>query len=69
MNLVKSLPLNNLLVGVVVPIAAAWISYYLAERAISKKENSRLYKDLSFCEDLLPWSPTLLEKCRKTEKK
>ena len=27
----------------VVPIAAAWISYYLAERAISKKENSRLY--------------------------
>ena len=35
MNLVKSLPLNNLLVGVVVPIAAAWISYYLAERAIS----------------------------------
>ncbi|WP_330620984.1 IS66 family transposase [Anaerobutyricum hallii] len=26
-------------------------------------------KDLSFCEDLLPWSPTLLEKCRKTEKK
>lgn len=43
MNLVKSLPLNNLLVGVVVPIAAAWISYYLAERAISKKENSRLY--------------------------
>lgn len=30
MNLLKSLPLNNLLVGVVVPIVAAWISYYLA---------------------------------------
>ena len=43
MNLLKSLPLNNLLVGVVVPIAAAWRSYYLAERAISKKENNRLY--------------------------
>ena len=43
MNLLKSLPLNNLLVGVVVPIAAAWTSYYLAERAISKKENNRLY--------------------------
>ena len=26
-------------------------------------------KDLSFCEDLLPWSPNLPEKCRKTEKK
>ena len=34
MNLVKGLPLNNLLVGVVVPIVAAWITYYLAERAI-----------------------------------
>ena len=22
-------------------------------------------KDLSFCEDLLPWSPTLPERCRK----
>ena len=43
MNLVKCLPLNNLLVGVVVPIVAAWITYYLAERAISKKENNRLY--------------------------
>ena len=26
-------------------------------------------KDLSFCEDLLPWAPNLSEKCRKTEKK
>ena len=26
-------------------------------------------KDLSFCEDLLPWLPNLPEKCRKTEKK
>ena len=26
-------------------------------------------KDLSFCEDLLPWSPNLPGKCRKTEKK
>lgn len=26
-------------------------------------------KDLSFCEDLLPWSPNIPEKCRKTEKK
>lgn len=43
LNFIKNLPLTDLLVGVVVPIVAAWISYYLAERAIRKKENNRLY--------------------------
>lgn len=43
MNLVKGIPPKDLLAGIVVPIVAAWISYYLAERAISKKENNRLY--------------------------
>lgn len=38
-----AIPLTEILVGVVVPIMAAWISYYLAERAIRKKENNRLY--------------------------
>ena len=42
-NFIDKLPLTDILVGVVVPIMAAWISYYLAERAIRKKENNRLY--------------------------
>lgn len=43
LNFIDKLPLTDILVGVVVPIMAAWISYYLAERAIRKKENNRLY--------------------------
>lgn len=42
-NFVKEIPLSDLLVGVVVPIMALWISYYLAERSMRKKENNRLY--------------------------
>ena len=42
-NFIDNTPLTDILVGVVVPIMAAWISYYLAERAIRKKENNRLY--------------------------
>lgn len=42
-NFIREIPLSDLLVGVVVPIMAAWISYYLAERTIRKKENNRLY--------------------------
>ena len=37
LNFIDKLPLTDILVGVVVPIMAAWISYYLAERAIRKK--------------------------------
>lgn len=43
LSFIKGLPLTDLLVGVIVPITAAWISYYLAERAMRKKENNRLY--------------------------
>lgn len=43
MKFIKEIPLSDLLVGIVVPIVAAWISYYLAERSIRKKENNRLY--------------------------
>ena len=32
LNFIDTLPLNDILVGVVVPIMAAWISYYLAEQ-------------------------------------
>lgn len=42
-NLVKEIPLSSLLTGVVVPIVAAWTSYYLAETALKKKGYNRLY--------------------------
>ena len=37
---IKNIPLTDLLVGVVVPIVAAWTSYFLAQNAIRKKENN-----------------------------
>lgn len=43
LDFVKNLPLTDLLAGIVIPIVAAWISYYLAESAIRRKENNRLY--------------------------
>lgn len=43
LEFIKKLPLTDILVGVIVPITAAWISYYLAERAIRRKENNRLF--------------------------
>ena len=39
----NKISLTDLFVGIIVPIVAAWISYYLAERAIRKKEHNRLY--------------------------
>ena len=75
MNLVKGLPLNNLLVGVVVPIVAAWITYYLAERAISKKENNRLYiqielikRELKINDDALSEFISYVDEMNKMEK-
>ncbi len=40
---IKNIPLTDLLVGVVVPIVAAWTSYFLAQNAIRKKENNKLF--------------------------
>lgn len=40
---IQKIPLTNLLVGVVVPIVAAWVSYRLAQNAIRKKENNKLF--------------------------
>lgn len=42
-NLMGTLPLTELLIGVVVPIVAALISYFLAERATRRKEYNRLF--------------------------
>lgn len=43
LDFIDKLPLTELLVGVVVPILAAWISYALAERATRRKEYNRLF--------------------------
>ena len=45
----------------------AWVKEKKKDGRIAEK--SKTGKDLSFCEDLLPWSPNLPEKCRKTAKK
>lgn len=39
----KTIPLTEVLVGIVVPIVAAWSSFFLADRALRKKENNKLY--------------------------
>lgn len=39
----KTIPLTEVLVGIVVPIVAAWVSFFLADRALRKKENNKLY--------------------------
>ena len=43
LDFIDKLPLTELLVGVVVPILVAWISYALAERATRRKEYNRLF--------------------------
>ena len=42
-SFLNEFPIKDLLIGAVVPLMAAWISYFLAERAIKKKEDNRLY--------------------------
>lgn len=43
LTFIDNLPLKDLLVGVVVPILSAWISYALVERATRRKEYNRLF--------------------------
>ena len=67
------------LVGTRPPTVDEWDKYELHHRArlatkpgltgmwqVSGRSN---ITDLSFCEELLPWSTNLPEKCRKPEKK
>lgn len=75
LGFIEGLPLTDLLVGVVVPIMAAWISFYLAERAIKKKENNRLYiqielirKELQHNNDELSNFVSCVEEKKKLEK-
>lgn len=62
LNFIDTLPLNDILVGVVVPIMAAWISYYLAERAIRKEENNRLYIQVELIRKELKANDEILNK-------
>lgn len=62
LNLIDKLPLTDILVGVVVPIMSAWISYYLAERAIRKKENNRLYIQVEIIKKELKANDEILNK-------
>ena len=75
LKFLAELPLTDILVGVVVPIVAAWISYYLAERAIRKKENNRLYiqvelirKELNANDRILAEFISSVEEMHKAEK-
>ncbi len=48
MNWLKTLPWSTLIVGIVVPVASAYISYRLAESSIRRKENNRLNVYIEF---------------------
>ena len=48
MNWLKTLPWSTVIVGIVVPIASAYISYNLAENSIRRKENNRLNVYIEF---------------------
>lgn len=39
----KTIPLTEVLVGIVVPIVAAWVSFFLADKVLRKKENNKLF--------------------------
>jgi hypothetical protein len=47
-NWLKTLPWSTLIVGIVVPVASAYISYRLAESSIRRKENNRLNVYIEF---------------------
>jgi hypothetical protein len=48
MNWLKTLPWSTVIVGIVVPVASAYISYNLAESSIRRKESNRLNVYIEF---------------------
>ncbi len=48
MNWLKTLPWSTVIVGIVVLIASAYISYNLVENSIRRKENNRLNVYIEF---------------------
>ncbi len=49
-KIIDKLPLTDLLIGVVIPIVAAWISYTLANRATKRKEFNKLFIQIELIE-------------------
>lgn len=70
LNFIDKIPLTELLVGVVVPIVAALISYALAERATRRKEYNRLFIQIELVKkELLKNNDSLLIFTSKYEEK
>lgn len=70
LDFIDKLPLTELLVGVVVPILAAWISYALAERATRRKEYNRLFIQIELVKkELLKNNDSILNFTSKYEEK
>ncbi|KXL53888.1 hypothetical protein CLNEO_11140 [Anaerotignum neopropionicum] len=70
LDFIDKLPLTELLVGVVVPILAAWISYALAERATRRKEYNRLFIQIELVKkELLKNNDSILNFISKYEEK
>ena len=56
MNWLKTLPWSTVIVGIVVPIASAYISYTLAENSSRRKENNRLNVYIEFVNAICQYS-------------
>lgn len=70
LNFIDKLPITELLVGVVVPILAAWIAYTLAERATRRKEYNRLFIQIELVKkELLKNNNSILNFTSKHEEK
>ncbi|MCR1900244.1 hypothetical protein NSA47_14855 [Irregularibacter muris] len=70
LNFIHKIPFTELLVGVVVPIVAAWISYALAERATRRKEYNRLFIQIELVKrELLRNNDSLMNFTSKYEEK
>ncbi len=70
LDFIDKIPLTELLVGVVVPILAAWISYALAERATRRKEYNRLFIQIEIVKkELLKNKDSILNFTFKYEEK
>lgn len=70
LDFIDKLPLSELLVGVIVPILAAWISYALAERATRRKEYNRLFIQIELVKkELLKNNDSILNFTSKYEEK
>lgn len=70
LDFIDKLPLTELLVGVVVPILAAWISYALAESATRRKEYNRLFIQIELVKkELLKNNDSILNFTSKYEEK